>query len=117
MLKLELSDGHKRVIAMEYRPIPGLSTKVTPGCKILLKGPIKVLNKVLFLEANNVKILDGELDTLLITNALENMLLKQLNRPMVPIPKLDYQGRTINSRFFWNNTSTNFQYCGSIEVY
>lgn len=38
MLKLELTDGHGSVIAMERNPIPCLNTKLSPGIKILLKG-------------------------------------------------------------------------------
>lgn len=38
MLKLELTDGHDTVIAMEHCPISCLSTKLYPGTKILIKG-------------------------------------------------------------------------------
>lgn len=37
-LKLELTDGHHYIIAMERRPIPCLNTKLSPGTKILLIG-------------------------------------------------------------------------------
>lgn len=37
-LKLELTDGHHFVVAMERRPISCLNTKISPGTKILLKG-------------------------------------------------------------------------------
>lgn len=40
MLKLELTDGHTTVIAMEYCPIKCLSTKLYPGTKILIKGEL-----------------------------------------------------------------------------
>ena len=90
MLKLELSDGHRTVIALEYRPIPVLNTKISPGYKLLITGPLKVVNKVLLLESKNVKLLGGEVDTLLIVNALENLLLKKLGEPMVNNPRMDY---------------------------
>lgn len=90
-LKLELTDGSKTVHAMEYKPIPCLSTKLAPGTKILLIGPIKVVNKILFLEPKNVQVLGGEVDTLLILNAYENVLLKLLNKPTTAKPKLDYK--------------------------
>lgn len=75
---------------MEMSPIPCLHTKLPPGVKILICGPIKVVNKVLYLEAKNVKVLGGEVDTLLITNAYENIILKALNEPLTAKPKRDY---------------------------
>lgn len=43
MLKLELTDGHGTVIAMECSPIPCLNTKLVPGTKILIKGKHRIL--------------------------------------------------------------------------
>jgi RecQ-mediated genome instability protein 1 len=90
MLKLELTDGSKTVTAMEVKPIPSLNTKLPPGTKIQFIGPIKVVNKVVFLEPKNVKVLGGEVDTLLITNAYENVLLRALKKPLTAKPKVDY---------------------------
>lgn len=44
------------------------------------------------LEPKNVKVLGGEIDKYLIVNAYENVLLRQLNQPINPIPKTDYTG-------------------------
>lgn len=90
---MELTDGKRNVTAMEYRHIPCLTTKLTPGSKILLTGRIRCVNKVLFLESKNVRILGGEVDTLLIPNAYENILLKALNKPINEHPKFDYVGK------------------------
>lgn len=112
MLKLELTDGHDTVIAMEHCPIPCLTTKLYPGTKILIKGnflantlrvtssknistttgPMRCVNKVLFLQPANVKILGGEVEKLSIENAYENVLLKAMGRPITSTPKLDYNG-------------------------
>lgn len=114
MLKLELTDGHDTVIAMEHCPIPCLTTKLYPGTKILIKGnflvntlrtrttsskyisttagPMRCVNKVLFLQQGNVKILGGEVEKLSIENAYENVLLKAMGRPITSTPKLDYNG-------------------------
>ncbi|XP_050080320.1 recQ-mediated genome instability protein 1-like [Anopheles maculipalpis] len=91
MLKLELTDGKQTVLAMEHSPIGCLNTKLTPGVKLLLTGPMRCVNKVIFLEPRNVRVLGGEVDVLLITNAYENVLLRVLNKPANPNPKLDYE--------------------------
>ncbi|XP_058828091.1 recQ-mediated genome instability protein 1-like [Topomyia yanbarensis] len=90
MLKLELTDGKRTVVGMEHNPIAVLNTKLPPGVKIFLTGPIRCINKVLFLEPKNVRILGGEVDTMLITNAFENILLKALGQPLNPNPKTEY---------------------------
>lgn len=92
VLKLELSDGRRCVTAMEYTAIPCLTTKLSPGMKILLTGPMRCVNHVLFLEAKNVKLIGGEVEPLMIPNAFENVLLRQLNRPLNPNPKTNYDG-------------------------
>lgn len=92
MLQLELFDGFDTVNAIEYSPIPQLNTKLTPGIKVIVICPVLCLNKVIHLEAKNIKILGGELDTLIIPNAYENVLLKVLKRPMTANPITDYAG-------------------------
>lgn len=102
MIKLELTDGSRTVVAMEHQPISSLSTKLVPGCKILLKGPMKVINRVLFLSPQNFKLLGGELDSLLVTNAYENILLRKLNKPTTATPTVDYIEPSVvenNNRF------------------
>ncbi|KFB37737.1 AGAP011675-PA-like protein [Anopheles sinensis] len=91
MLKLELTDGKQTAIAMEHTPIRCLNTKLAPGVKLLLSGPIRCVNRVLFLESKNVRVLGGEVDILLISNAYENVLLRALNKPANPNPKIDYE--------------------------
>ncbi|CAO1420605.1 unnamed protein product [Diamesa tonsa] len=95
MLKLTLTDGIKTVIAMEYKIIPALNTKFPPGIKLQLIGPINCVNHVLMLESKNIKNLGGEVDTLLIENAYENILLALLNKPMNPNPVSDYLEDTL----------------------
>lgn len=96
VLKLELFDGRRNVTAMEYRPIPCLNTKLPPGTKVLLSGPIRCVNHTLLLESNNIRLLGGEVGTLLIQNAFENVLLRKLNRPLNPNPKTNYTGKYID---------------------
>ncbi|XP_053688370.1 recQ-mediated genome instability protein 1-like [Sabethes cyaneus] len=95
MLKLELTDGKRTVIGMEHNPIAALNTKLPPGVKILLTGPIRCINKVLFLEPRHVRILGGEVDTMLISHAFENILLRALGQPLNPNPKTEYEEPTV----------------------
>lgn len=92
MFKLELTDGFGTISALEYTSIPILTTKQTPGTKLILNGPMRCVNHILFLESKNVRILGGEITNLVIENAYENVLRKKLNQPMNPNPKIDYQG-------------------------
>lgn len=89
-MKLELTDGYKTVTAMEYSPVPILNTKLSPGLKVQIVGPLRVVNHILLLEPKNLKILGGDVEKLLIVNAYENVLLRALNRPTTDTPITDY---------------------------
>nr|CAH7764461.1 unnamed protein product [Callosobruchus chinensis] len=88
MLLLCLTDGVQEVFASEYHPIPCFNINMCPGLKMKLKGPIDVRQGRLVLKAENVKLLGGEVDSLLIPNAAENILAKQLNLPLNPKPNV-----------------------------
>uniref|UniRef100_A0A023EX18 RecQ-mediated genome instability protein 1 n=1 Tax=Triatoma infestans TaxID=30076 RepID=A0A023EX18_TRIIF len=83
--KLEISDGQMTVIGFEYKPIPCLRNPV-PGEKALLKGPIECRKGILLLTDKNIEILGGEVDTLLIPNAVSNVLARLLGQPEDPNP-------------------------------
>ncbi|KAG8747782.1 hypothetical protein FRC12_013988 [Ceratobasidium sp. 428] len=56
MLRMEISDGHKTMRAIEYRRIPDLELGVTPlGTKIYLKD-VNVRRGIVFLEPNGIQI-------------------------------------------------------------
>jgi hypothetical protein len=61
LLKLQLTDGHAIVSAMEMKPIPGLSTNTLIGTKILLKS-VPVQRGMLLLNAGNVEVLGGRVE-------------------------------------------------------
>lgn len=83
MLQLTLSDGIEEVTAIEYNVISCLSRSLTPGMKIQIKGPITVRRGQILLEQeDNVKLLGGEVEELLVANAYENVLAKDLNMPI-----------------------------------
>lgn len=75
---------------MEYSPVPILNTKLSPGLKVQIVGPLRVVNHILLLEPKNLKILGGDVEKLLIVNAYENILLRALNRPTTDTPITDY---------------------------
>lgn len=54
---------------------------------------MRCVNKVLFLQPANLKILGGEVEKLSIENAYENVLLRAMGRPTTTTPKLDYKGQ------------------------
>lgn len=75
---------------MEYTTIPVLNTKLSPGLKLQIVGPVQVVNHIILLEPKNLKILGGDVDKLLVVNAYENVLLRALNRPTTDTPITDY---------------------------
>lgn len=90
VFKLELTDGHKTVYGMEYMPIPMLNSKLSPGTKLKIVGPLQVVNHILLLESRNMVVLGGNVEDLLIVNAYENVLLRSLNKPTTDTPITDY---------------------------
>lgn len=90
VMRLELTDGVRHIQAMEYTPLPVLNSKLPPGTKLCITGPVQVVNHILMLKPENLKILGGDVDSLLISNAYENVLLRALNRPTTQTPILDY---------------------------
>lgn len=80
------------MVAIEYRPIAALHTKLAPGCKLMLSGPLRCVNCVLLLEPHHVQLLGGEVAKYEVENAFENVLLRQLGRPLNPQPRSDYNG-------------------------
>lgn len=65
LLKLTITDGQTQYSALEGEHVPSLSLDTAPGTKIFLKnGPIKILQGMLILNANNVSILGGKVPAL-----------------------------------------------------
>ncbi|NXN96486.1 RMI1 protein, partial [Rhinopomastus cyanomelas] len=65
MLMLQLTDGIYQIQGMEYQPVPILHSNLPPGTKITIQGNILYRLGVLLLKPENVKLLGGEVDTLL----------------------------------------------------
>lgn len=78
MLMLNLTDGCIQVQGMEYRSINFLSPNLSPGIKVLIKGPVECRFGVLLLTAENISILGGEVESKLQQFSRENILREQL---------------------------------------
>ncbi|XP_059825789.1 recQ-mediated genome instability protein 1 [Hypanus sabinus] len=74
MLMLQLTDGVQGLQAMEYQPITALHCNLSPGTKILLLGNIACRLGVLLLKPENVRVLGGEVETLVEENSQARIL-------------------------------------------
>lgn len=86
VLSLHMTDGVQFINGFEYQPISALNINLKPGIKMLLSGPLMIQNGEFLLKPNNVQILGGEVEDLLVTNAVENVLARELNLPINPNP-------------------------------
>jgi len=77
-LYLSLTDGCQQIFGMEVVAIPALSLAIKPGAKIIVKGPVDCRRGVLLLKPAHVKILGGEVDTLVVENSQEKLLSRNL---------------------------------------
>lgn len=77
-LMLTLTDGVQEVKAVELLPIQALNLNLSPGIKIKLMGPLMIRHGRLMLEEHNVKVIGGEVDTILVSHAAENVLARLL---------------------------------------
>uniref|UniRef100_A0A3Q3KNL6 RecQ-mediated genome instability protein 1 n=1 Tax=Mastacembelus armatus TaxID=205130 RepID=A0A3Q3KNL6_9TELE len=68
MLLMQVTDGVQSLEAMEYQPIPALSTALRPGAKLQLQGQIVCRLGVLLLGPSNIKVLGGEVEDLVDRN-------------------------------------------------
>ncbi|XP_053984275.1 recQ-mediated genome instability protein 1-like isoform X1 [Hylaeus volcanicus] len=96
MIQLKLTDGVQDVIGIEYSTISRLNDMLLPGYKIMIIGPVKCRKGVLLLEEGKLKGIGGEVDSLLIPNALENVLARALNLQENPDPYNDDESKSNN---------------------
>ncbi|XP_013140846.1 PREDICTED: recQ-mediated genome instability protein 1-like isoform X2 [Papilio polytes] len=94
MIKLYLTDGVQEVSGIEYRPMRNLSCDITPGCKLLLKGPVICRRGVMLLTEANVELLGGEVQELADENSLVQLLASKLGLPAT-IPQENTTNNTI----------------------
>ncbi|KAL0979692.1 hypothetical protein UPYG_G00188320 [Umbra pygmaea] len=87
MLLLQVTDGVQSLEAMEYQPIPALSTALRPGVKLLLQGKMSCRLGVLLLKPGNVTVLGGEVEDLVERHSQGKVLCRALG-----LPEEDTQG-------------------------
>ncbi|NXJ69777.1 RMI1 protein, partial [Rostratula benghalensis] len=84
MLMLQLTDGIHQIQGMEYQPVPVLHSNLPPGTKITVQGNIAYRLGVLLLKPENVKLLGGEVDTLLEEYSQERVLARLIGETENP---------------------------------
>ncbi|XP_015182071.1 PREDICTED: recQ-mediated genome instability protein 1-like [Polistes dominula] len=122
MLLLHLTDGLQDVIGIEYKTISSLQDTLIPGYKIMIIGPVTCRRGVILLEATKFKEIGGEVESLSISNALENVLARALNCPENPDPYNDKDSQEINNTplpatndFFEDDFEVNLEELTQIE--
>nr|XP_056704524.1 recQ-mediated genome instability protein 1 [Euleptes europaea] len=74
MLMLKLTDGINHILGMEYQSVPVLHSSLPPGTKIMIQGKVAYRLGVLLLKPENVRLLGGEVDSLMEEYAEERVL-------------------------------------------
>ncbi|XP_043255751.1 recQ-mediated genome instability protein 1-like isoform X2 [Colletes gigas] len=125
MIQLRLTDGLQDVIGIEYNYIPRLNDTLLPGYKIMIIGPVKCRKGVLLLEDGKLKGIGGEVDSLLIPNALENVLARALKLQENSDPYNDNESKSnnvkqqkepnIDDSFFEDDFEINLEEVSKIE--
>lgn len=81
MLMLQLTDGVQDLQGIEYRPIPALSADLPPGTKLQVVGMVVVRLGVLLLKPENVRVIGGEVEELMVAYSQSRMLCRTLGLP------------------------------------
>ncbi|EFN69074.1 Protein RMI1-like protein [Camponotus floridanus] len=81
MIQLYLTDGVQDITAIEYKPLKQMTNMLLPGYKVMIIGPINCRRGIILLEDGKYKEIGGEVESLLKSNALENVLARALGEP------------------------------------
>ncbi|XP_029675864.1 recQ-mediated genome instability protein 1-like isoform X1 [Formica exsecta] len=108
MIQLCLTDGVQDITAIEYKPLKQMTNMLLPGYKVMITGPVSCRRGVILLEDGKYKEIGGEVESLLQSNALENVLARALGEPENPDPYND-NGllRTVNQNVQNDNLNSN----------
>ncbi|XP_036142541.1 recQ-mediated genome instability protein 1 isoform X2 [Monomorium pharaonis] len=89
MMQLYLTDGIQNITAIEYIPMKKITGTLLPGYKVMIIGPVDCRRGIILLKDSNYKEVGGEVESLLKSNALENVLARALGEPENPDPYND----------------------------
>lgn len=64
LLQIDLTDGQTLCSGLEMDNIPALSINVAPGTKVMLKNPLKLIQGMLSLNAQNISVIGGQVASL-----------------------------------------------------
>ncbi|XP_011699718.1 PREDICTED: recQ-mediated genome instability protein 1-like isoform X2 [Wasmannia auropunctata] len=98
MMQLCLTDGVQDITAIEYTPVNQITGILLPGYKVMIIGPIDCRRGIILLEDGKYKEVGGEVETLLKSNALENVLARALGEPENPDPYNDNESSSITDQ-------------------
>ncbi|XP_048360490.1 recQ-mediated genome instability protein 1 isoform X2 [Sphaerodactylus townsendi] len=84
MLMLKLTDGINHIQGMEYRSVPVLHSSLSPGTKIMIQGKVAYRLGVILLNSENVRLLGGEVDSLMEEYAEERVLANLIGEDAFP---------------------------------
>ncbi|XP_062985455.1 recQ-mediated genome instability protein 1 [Elgaria multicarinata webbii] len=84
MLMLQLTDGIHHIQGMEYHPVPVLHSSLPPGTKVMIQGKVAYRLGVLLLKPENVRLLGGEVDSLVEDFIAERVLARLIGEEVVP---------------------------------
>ncbi len=76
ILKLSLTDGARRIFAMEMQICPQIHYNSPPGLKLLLKD-VSIKRGMLLLKPNNITVLGGEVEDLIAADLKKKEMLRQ----------------------------------------
>ncbi|CAH0553682.1 unnamed protein product [Brassicogethes aeneus] len=108
VLLVTMTDGVQEIEGMEYKPLPALNINSRPGIKVRLMGPITVRRGRLMLEPQHIKVLGGEVEEIVVSNAAENILARALGLPENPTPTvIDESILTANTDIFNQSANKN----------
>ncbi|XP_003426939.1 calponin homology domain-containing protein DDB_G0272472 [Nasonia vitripennis] len=116
MLQLFLTDGIQDILAIEYKPIRFLKDSLFPGFKLLIKGPVICRRGVILLEETNISEVGGEVDSLLIVNAVENVFARALNLEENPDPYNDDNKQTQSTQSTQRTTQMEDEFDINTEI-
>ncbi|XP_041982113.1 recQ-mediated genome instability protein 1-like [Aricia agestis] len=86
MMKLYMTDGKQEISGIEYKPMRNISCDITPGCKVMIKGPVECRRGVILLTEANVELLGGEVEDIVRTNSLHGILAAKFGSLNLPEP-------------------------------